>query len=156
LWFLPGRYDLPTQFEPITSVKQALSGTYYVALTGSDSTGNGSSANPWRTIRWAWDHVPGRFTDPGPAGAYVGLTRLGEPSFTQGVTVRSEVPYKAQLVGTTEHALKVLSASGLVVEGFDISHDPAASPVSPVAQADCFGGTGRITFKNNIFHDASQ
>jgi hypothetical protein len=144
------------QIEDIATVKQALSGTYYVALTGSDSTGNGSSATPWRTIRWAWDHVLDDSLILVRPGAYVGLTRLGDHSFTQGVTVRSEVPYKAQLVGTTEHALKVLSASGLVVEGFDISHDAAASQVSPVAQADCFGGNGRITFKNNIFHDSRR
>jgi hypothetical protein len=32
--------------------------TFYVALTGSDTAGSGSSSNPWRTIDHAITHVP--------------------------------------------------------------------------------------------------
>ena len=32
--------------------------TYYVATTGNDSTGNGTSGNPWQTIQYAVDTVP--------------------------------------------------------------------------------------------------
>ena len=31
---------------------------YYVSTTGSDSTGNGSSSSPWKTLSYAVSHVP--------------------------------------------------------------------------------------------------
>src|SRR3954451_7750854 len=139
---------------PWGTIRQALTGTFYVATNGSDSTGDGSAAKPWLTIRHAWDTVSDGSVVLVRPGDYLGLTRLGDHNFTQGVTVRSEVPYQARLRGTTEHALKVISASGLTLEGFDLSHNPGSAPVSPVAQCDCFGGNGRVTFNNNIFHDS--
>ena len=34
-------------------------GDYYVATDGSDTTGDGSSGNPWQTISYALSHVSG-------------------------------------------------------------------------------------------------
>src|SRR3989339_861358 len=34
------------------------SAVYYVATTGNDSTGNGSSSTPWKTLAYAVSHVP--------------------------------------------------------------------------------------------------
>lgn len=67
--------------------------TYYVADNGDDTLGDGTSSNPWATITNALDHVPDGSTILVRAGTYYGRTRL-RGTFTQGVTVRSETPFK--------------------------------------------------------------
>ena len=76
---------------PMTASPQA--GTYYVAPNGDDSTGDGSSAKPWVTITHALDNVPDGSTILVKPGLYQGRIRV-RGYFSQGVVVRSEIPYQ--------------------------------------------------------------
>lgn len=90
-------------------------------------------------------------------GTYNGRIRI-RGTFTDGVTVRSEIPYFAQL----RNIDRVITAyvhsngcSGITIEGFDIAHDGLGS--SPLVIHIDGGGTGDvsdITIKNNVLHDS--
>ena len=52
--------------------------TFYVATTGSDSTGDGSSGNPWATLQHAWDHLAATLD----LAAYTLTISVGAGTFT--------------------------------------------------------------------------
>ncbi|MDX1437336.1 MAG: DUF1565 domain-containing protein, partial [Anaerolineales bacterium] len=84
---------------PLLAAFQAASaggGTFYVDPTGSDGSGDGSSGNPWGTITHALQQVPDGSTVLVRPGTYHGKVRL-LGTFSQGVLVKSEVPYQARL-----------------------------------------------------------
>ncbi len=132
---------------------------FYVATDGSDETGDGSVAAPWATITHALDTVSDGSLILVRPGLYTGRVRI-RGQFAQGVTVRSEVPYRAQL-RADETVLTIFEAQGITIEGFDIAHlSPAAEPIVVQIQdalGDEPGGaefTSRITLRNNILHDS--
>ena len=132
--------------------------TYYVATDGSDSSGNGSIAQPWATI----DHAVGEASDGSlilvRPGLYEGRVRL-RGVFDQGITVRSEIPYLAKL----RHSGIVVSCYegiGIAFEGFDVAHSgPGADPLV-MHISDAIGDAGgdeyvsRISIRNNVLHDS--
>ena len=132
--------------------------TFHVATTGSDGTGDGSSGNPWATIQHALGQVDDGSTILVAPGTYTGRNRLiGD--FTNGVTVRSEVPYAALL----RHDSTVVTAydgRGITLEGFDIAHTPGSPSALVIQVQDLIGDPGgtdaveRIVFRNNIIHDS--
>ena len=131
---------------------------YYVATTGSDTTGTGTEANPWATITAALGAVPDGSTILVAPGTYVGRVRL-DASFAQGVTVRSAVPYQARLRNDTT-VVTAFTGQGITLEGFDVAHsDPANGPLVIQIQ-DGRGAPGgadfvrRITLRNNVLHDS--
>ena len=79
----------------------AHAGTYYVAPTGNDGSGDGSDANPWATIGHALSAVPGGGGHEIVVrdGEYHGTITLSRP-FDQTVVVRAEHPYRAKLTNT--------------------------------------------------------
>lgn len=93
---------------------------FYVATTGSDSTGDGSLSNPWVTITNALDNVPDGSVILVWPGLYEGRIRL-RGTFTTGVTVRSETPYLAKLRHTST-VITCYTGKGITLEGFDIAH----------------------------------
>ncbi|PKO19129.1 MAG: hypothetical protein CVU39_00835 [Chloroflexi bacterium HGW-Chloroflexi-10] len=137
-------------------VVSAQAGTYYVALTGSDSSGNGSLASPWRTIDHALENVPDGSTILVRPGRYDGRVRLDEV-FASGVTVRSEVPYQAQL-RHTDTVVTCFYGKGITLEGFDIAHSGTGALVIQIQ--DLIGSPGgsdtvsRIVLRNNVLHDS--
>jgi hypothetical protein len=71
--------------------------TRYISPGGNDAAGDGSRDKPWKTIRFASDHV----ADDGAAiilldGIYEGSQSIGR-HFTQPCTIRAENPYRARL-----------------------------------------------------------
>jgi hypothetical protein len=141
------------------AVLNAQGSTYYVATNGSDTTGDGSSSRPWATIRKAFQSVQDGDLVLVRPGTYNGTVVLRDRSLTQGITIRSEIPYKAQLRTSSLHTVKVVSVSGITFEGFDLAHSgPGAGPL--VMQVDCYNGQNpyagqsRITIRNNVFHDS--
>ncbi|MBC8448788.1 MAG: DUF4091 domain-containing protein [Chloroflexi bacterium] len=133
-------------------------GIYYVATDGSDSTGDGSEGNPWATITHALDSVPDGSTVLVRPGTYSGRVRL-RGTFSQGVTVRSEVPYQAQL----RHDATVVTCfygQGITLEGFDIAHSGPGAGALVIQIQDLLGPPGgdeavsRITLRNNVIHDS--
>ena len=132
---------------------------FFVATDGSDEGGDGSAAAPWATITHALDSVADGSLILVRAGLYTGRVRI-RGQFAQGVTVRSEIPYRAQL-RADETVLTIFEAQGITLEGFDVAHiSAAAEPIVIQIQdvlGDAPGGaefTSRITLRNNIIHDS--
>ncbi|MCB9422075.1 MAG: hypothetical protein H6667_19900 [Ardenticatenaceae bacterium] len=132
---------------------------YYVAVNGSDTTGNGSEARPWATISHALDSVPDGTTILVQPGTYFGQVDL-RGTFIMGVTVRSAVPYQARL--RHDHiVVTCFYGQGITLEGFDIAHSgPGAEPYVIQIQdlrGDVSGdedAVSRIVFRNNVLHDS--
>lgn len=132
-------------------------GVFYVATDGDDTTGDGSMGAPWATITHALDTVADGSLVLVRPGTYFGRVRI-RGTFPVGVTVRSEVPYRA-LLRNDDRVITIYEdaqgADGITLEGFDIAHDgPGAAPL--VVHLDGAGNNAvtRITLRNNIFHDS--
>ena len=140
---------------PVT--KPFLGGTFFVATDGDDTTGDGSSGNPWATITQALDSSPDESLVLVRSGTYNGRIRV-RGSFAVGVTVRSEVPYGALL----RHSGTVITAythsngvEGITLEGFDIAHDgPGAAPLVVHIDGNGNAEVSRIILRNNVMHDS--
>ncbi len=129
--------------------------TYYVATDGSDDTGDGSAGDPWATITHALDNVPDDSTILVRPGTYTGRVRL-RGNFTQGVTVRSEVPYQARLRNNDRVITSYDGCRGITLEGFDIAHNGSGAGAL-VIHLDGGGGGGHVshvTLRNNVLHDS--
>lgn len=127
--------------------------SFYVALNGSDTAGNGSSSSPWRTIDHAITHVPDGSTILVRPGTYNGRVNL-RGSFMQGVVVRSEFPYLAAL-RNTDRVVTIYEGQGITLEGFDIAHTGAgAAPLVVHIDGAGNGAVSRITVRNNVLHDS--
>lgn len=135
----------------------AAQGTYFVATDGANLPDNGSAAAPWATIEYALTRVPDGSLVLVRPGTYSGRIRV-RGSFAQGVTVRSEVPYRARL----RHSATVLTiyndsanVEGITIEGFDVAHSGSGAGALVVQVQDGFGTeTRRITLRDNILHDS--
>ena len=127
--------------------------TFYVALSGSDTTGNGSSSNPWRTIDHAITHVPDGSTILVRSGTYTGRVNL-RGNFAQGVIVKSEFPYFAAL-RNNDRVVTIYEGQGITLEGFDIAHTGAtAAPLVVHIDGAGKGIVSRITLRDNVLHDS--
>ncbi len=131
-----------------------MTNTFYVANDGNDNSGDGSLDNPWATITHALDSVPDDSTILVRPGTYFGRVRI-RGRFTEGVTVRSEIPYQA-VMRANETVFTIFNAEGITLEGFDVAHSsPGASPlVVQIQTAEPPNTTSRITLRNNILHDS--
>lgn len=136
----------------------AVAQTFYVATNGVDSAANnGSMGLPWATITYALDQVPDGALILVRPGVYSGRIRI-RGNFVNGVTVRSEIPYQAQL----RHNATVLTIfndsadiQGISIEGFDIAHSGAGAGALVVQIQDGnVTETSRITLRDNILHDS--
>lgn len=133
----------------------AVSGLYYVAPNGSDSSGDGSAGRPWRTITHAAKTVAdGAIINVKP-GTYNGQVDLRR-SFSKGITIQSEIPYQARLRHDGQVVI-CFFCQGVTLEGFDISHSgPGADRYLIQIQDSRDDGSGgkRVTLRNNIIHDS--
>ncbi|WP_420645620.1 hypothetical protein [Candidatus Leptofilum sp.] len=132
-------------------------GTFYVATTGNDSTGDGSNGNPWATITYALDNVTDGSLILVKPGMYNGRIRI-RGTFPTGVTVRSEVPYQA-ILQNNDRVITAYAHSngveGITIEGFEIRHDgPGAAPLVVHIDGGGDGSVRHITIRNNILHDS--
>lgn len=131
---------------------------YFVATTGSNTTGTGEGTNPWATIEYALGQVPDGAEIRVRPGTYNGRVRIDE-DFPQGVVVKSEVPYLAQLRHTGT-VVTCYYGRGITLEGFDIAHAGPGSAPLVIQIQDLIGEPGgtetvsRIVLRNNIIHDS--
>lgn len=131
--------------------------TFHVATTGVDTPAGGTPAAPWATITYALDRVPDGSLILVAPGTYTGRIRI-RGQFTQGVTVRSAVPYQARL-RAAETVLTIYNDSadieGITIEGFDIAHAGPGAGALVVQIQDGFNReTRRITLRDNILRDS--
>ena len=129
--------------------------TRYVATDGSDSTGDGTEANPWASI----SHATASCSDGDlilvRPGTYNGRQRL-RGQWPTGITVRSEVPYEAQL---RNNATVVTSYYGqnITFEGFDVAHSGSGAGALVMQVQNLLSNSDPvqgIIIRNNIFHDS--
>ena len=127
--------------------------TYWVATTGSDAA-DGSDAAPWATIEHAIATVPDGALVLVKPGTYTGRVRL-DRAFAQGITIRSEQPYRA-LLRNVGAVVTSYYGQGYTLEGFDIAHSgPGGALVIQIQ--DLIAGAdkvSRITLRNNVLHDS--
>jgi len=150
---------LVTMFMMTCITATAFSGTYYVATTGSDNSGNGSLIAPWRTITHALDSVPDdNSTVLVKPGTYEGRVRL-RGAFSNHVTVKSEMPYLAKL-RHDDTVVTCFYGKGITLEGFDIAHSGSTAGPVAIQIQDLIEDPGgddyvsNIVIKNNILHDS--
>lgn len=137
---------------PLACGSTAPSGTvYYVDDQGSNSSGDGSRSKPWATITHALTQVTDGSTILVGAGTYQGVTRLSG-RFSQGVLVRSEIPYTARLRTSSDQAVRCFDCQGIALEGFDIAH--AGRGAGPLVIQIQGSNTRDVTLRNNILHDS--
>jgi hypothetical protein len=133
-------------------------GTYFVATTGSNTSGDGSAGDPWATISHAVGSVPDDSLILVQPGTYDGTVRL-DGVFAQGITVRSAVPYQARLRHTSTVVI-CYYGQGITLEGFDIAHSGPNAGALVIQVQDLIGApggadrVGRIVFRNNVLHDS--
>ncbi len=141
-----------------TTISKAAANTYYVAVNGSNSTGNGSSSSPWATIEYALSEVADDSLILVGPGTYSGRIRLDQ-DFSTGVTIRSEPLYQAKLRHTGT-VITCYYGRGITLEGFDIAHSGPGAGALVIQIQDLIGDPGgsetvsRITLRNNIIHDS--
>ncbi|GJM09233.1 MAG: hypothetical protein DHS20C11_15090 [Lysobacteraceae bacterium] len=149
---------------PLTTL--AGTDTFYVAVDGDDTTGDGTSGNPWATITHAVDNATDGSTILVGDGTYNGRVRLRR-QFASQVTVRAENAYQARLRHNDGAALIAYEAQNITVEGLDIAHAPDNSGALVIQIQDLLGdvnGSGDgsdpvvsgITLRNNVIHDSTN
>lgn len=128
---------------------------YYVAVTGNDTSGDGSALKPWASITHALTEVPdGAIISVAP-GVYQGRVET-KRHFEDGVTVRSYIPYMAQLRNDGQ-VISIFSGSGITFQGFDIAHsgEGASRYVIQIQDSEGLGLSGRdIVLRDNVIHDS--
>lgn len=141
--------------EPVTPP-----GIHYVAMDGDDWGGDGTAAQPWATITHAVAQVEDGETILVRPGWYEEHVVL-QGSFARGITIRSEVPYQAQLRYNEQQVIVCFEAQGITIEGFDIAHMGPDAGIYVVQIQDSLGEThggelfvNRIVLRNNILHDS--
>ena len=130
-------------------------GTYYVATNGSDSSGNGSSSKPWKTINTAVKKVPDGSKIVVRPGTYNGKVLL-DRVFSTGIIIQSDKAYQAKLRNSGDKVITGTGA-GYILEGFDIAHNPGATGMYVIQLQDPHkngNGGERITLRDNVIHDS--
>lgn len=135
----------------------ASAATFYVATTGSDTSGTGSVGAPWATISHAVLSVPGDSLILVAPGTYNGRVRLDNP--TAPIVIRSTVPYQARL-RHTDTVVTCFTGNSVTLEGFDIAHAGPGAGALVIQIQDLIGPPGGdfavslITLRNNVIHDS--
>lgn len=146
---------------PMLQGAEAKGPTYYVATDGSDSDGDGSASSPWATITYATDQAVDGSTVLVRPGRYEGRQLLNG-RYEEGLIVRSEVPYQAQL-RNDGRVLTCFTCEGVTVEGFDIAHTGPGSGGLVIQIQDGLGEANGpsdgevvsdLTLRNNVLHDS--
>jgi hypothetical protein len=131
--------------------------TYYVALTGNNTTGDGSKSKPWATVKHAIEHTPvaGGHEIIVQSGTYPSIGYI-TTQFETPVLLRAETPYKTTLQDPTGHRAGYLyAAKNIIIAGFNIAGNPnwtgAWNQNAYVFQID---KCENIVLENNIMHDS--
>lgn len=137
-------------------LSSATGGTYYVATTGSDYTGNGSSAAPWATLAYAVTKIP----DDGStievrAGVYDGRVRLNR-RFVNRTYLRGDDDYRTIIRSSdSSPVITIYGGANFELRGFQITRPgPSATGVILVHIQTSGLPAEDITLRDNILHDS--
>jgi hypothetical protein len=133
----------------------ALAGTYHVATTGSDLTGDGSAIKPWATIAAALKNVP----DDGSTilvkdGVYKGQTLIAR-AFKKPVTVQAEYAYRVRLTnpGGVVIACYLQGAGNFKLSGFEITNGSGFACTTRQNPLVHLQDVTDVALEDNIIHD---
>jgi len=127
---------------------------FYVQHGGRPWSSDGSLNNPFPSINRAVTQVPDGATILVKKGLYKGQIRI-KRKFNQGIIIKSEVPYQAQLTNNMRVIAFTNNASHITLEGFEIFHNNKKSkPLVIHIDGGASNKVNNITIKNNIIHDS--
>ncbi len=131
---------------------------FYVAVDGSDSTGDGTFGRPWASLNHALETVPDEMSTIVVARGTYTEPVLADRPFTTQSTLRAETAYAARLVVAAGPALRVAGAANLTITGFEITRPPGDMSAAPlVLVTDRLGASARkVSVRNNILHDIAR
>lgn len=131
---------------------------YYVATTGSDTTGDGTFNRPWATINHAMRTIPDEIsTVVVGAGTYPEAVHIFR-SFTTQTTLRAEEAYTVRLLASGAPVVLVEGGANLTITGLEITRPPGDdTPDSLVLLTDRLGAPSRrVNLRSNILHDSRR
>lgn len=153
----------------------AQAATYYVATTGNDTTGNGSSGSPWATPQKCVTQVAagdtctvndGIYTDTGSDGRTVLITSSNSVSGTSSdpITLKSTNPNGAKIVVRTnlnqnQAGIYLSGLSWWIIEGFEIYDDGRSTQGANAAIVGIYlygTSTSNITVRKNKIHNIGR
>ena len=145
---------------------QGAAATYYVSTSGSDTTGDGSNGNPWRSLTYAINNVPDNSLILVQPGTYVEQVQLDQ-QFTEGITVAAAIPYQARLRYSGGAVVRSYYGQNITLSGFDIAHLITNTGALVIQIQDLLGivpgddgGSDpvveQIRLYNNIIHDSTN
>lgn len=133
------------------------SNAYYVATTGSDSSGDGSTGNPWKTISYGISQMASGDTLIVKRGLYSGTANFisGIPSGTAGryTTVMAEAPMEVRIqsTGATSAGQLTINAGFYIkVDGFifDMANNGGLNHIGTI-ESGSFNKITRCIFKRS-------
>ncbi|MCR4335624.1 MAG: right-handed parallel beta-helix repeat-containing protein [archaeon] len=97
--------------------------TYYVKTTGNDTTGNGSSANPWRTIQTCASYTALAEGDTClvSPGDYTGTATSSKVNIVKSGSAGKPITFKSSGAGVMTNGFIISGKSYIVIDGFDIT-----------------------------------
>ena len=126
---------LVLSFSMVTAVPVAADTTYYVATTGSDTTGDGSQGNPWATITYAISQSDTGDTINVAAGTYDPFTVDG---FTGPLTIKSQhaaspaIVKGCQVYGSSNTIIVITDSTGIDLTDLDIEGEGLEGDDPPI------------------------
>ncbi len=142
--------------------------TYYVSMTGNDTTGDGSQTKPWRHPQKCVDPVSplvkgdlclvgkGTYTDTDGNGIVIYIkTTAPEGTASEPITLKSESPLGAVLsvpsTGNSNTGVHV-ARSHYVIEGFDISGGAGVGEKASNSGITVSNLVSGLTIRGNTIH----
>jgi hypothetical protein len=143
---------VPSAYSP--AYAQALCDAY-VSTSGSDSTGDGSMANPWRTVQYGVNNVCAGGTVHVAEGTYQENVVIAEGPVTllggyqSGTWVRDTSVYVTTVDGGNAwYTISIIDAAGTVIDGFAITNGSECGISTSLA---LIGPNGPVISNNNIY-----
>ena len=92
--------------------------TYYVATTGSDSTGDGSAGNPWGNISYAAGNAASDSTIYVAAGVYIENAQI---TINKNLTIRGSLQGNTIVDGNNSHRVFYIKSVNVTVSMYDMT-----------------------------------
>jgi hypothetical protein len=123
----------------------AAAGTYYVSTTGSDATGTGSLAKPWRTIQKSADSVGPGSTVLIQPGTYTGAVEIAISG-----TAASPVVFRGNGAGVVLDASSVARDAVLISESAYVTWENVRIQNAPRAGLRV-SASNHVSIRHNVF-----
>jgi hypothetical protein len=136
---------LALPLSPLAPREVAAAGTYYVATTGNDATGTGSSSNPWRTIQKAADSIGPGATVLIQPGTYAEAAEIAIAA-----TAASPVNFRGNGAGVVIEAASVARDAVLITESSYVTWENIRIQNAPRAGLRV-STSSHVTVRNDIF-----